>query len=255
MRRSSLVGLLISFLFLTSGPAQPQSSPSPGLKRWPNRYEGLVDRPNAKADYEIRGFFGFRNTDNALKDGSLRVMYYLPAGASIESFKVEELTSETQYEMTPLDSKIARAPGMWNSFSGWPVSDVLVPSHVDLDNLGVVVHMRSSAQPDLLAPVLLYSTSTSPSAISEYRLYLVSRRALRTVKCTVAAAGAVRECLTKPSLRAINSGMPVAFALSAKDLPTGPVPVVVRIEGEYANDAGGDGLDAEVHFVHAGLHP
>ena len=255
MRRALLIGSLIAWLLWPAYPAQPQSAPAPGLKRWPNRYEGLVDRPNAKADYEIRGFFGYRDTDNALKDGTLNVKYYVPAGAAIESFKVGELVSETQYEMTPLDSKIARAPGTWNSFSNWPVGDVLVPNHVDLDNLGVVIHMRSSTQPDLLAPGLLYSASTPPSAITQYRLYLVSRRALRSVRCAVVAGSATRECTSKPSLRAINSGMPVAFTLNANDLPAGPVPVVVRIEGEYANNAGGEGLEAEVHFVHAGLRP
>lgn len=255
MRRFLLIGPLIALLFCPSWQARPQGPPAPGLKRWPNRYEGLVDRPNAKADYEIRGFFAYRDTDNAIKDGDLRLMYYVPAGASIASFQVAEIISETQYQMTPLDGALAHAPGAWNSFTNWPVGDVIVPKHVDPNNLGAVVHMRSSAQPDLLAPVLLYSASTAPTAISEYRLYLLSRRALRTVQCTVAAGGATRACTTKPSLLAINSGMPVAFALNVKDLPAGPVPVAVRIEGEYANNADGDSLEAEIHFVHARLKP
>ena len=65
---------LVCFAPLFIPLATPQA-----LRDWGNRYEGLVDRPNALRDYELLGFFAYREPWELVDDVNLRVLFYVPA--------------------------------------------------------------------------------------------------------------------------------------------------------------------------------
>ena len=216
-----------------------------------NRLEGLADRPNARNDYELLGFFAYDEPGDLSPAGRLSLTYYVPSGATVEGIKVAEIVRETQYEMTP--QQPPGISGQWNTFSDWPEGEVLAPANVDLSNLGVVVSLLNTSLPDLYAPVLLYR-GRPPANVSSYELWFASRRQLRSISCTLMEGAHSTPCSSTasatPSVRSINKG-PVCFTIDASRIQ-GPTPatVAVHIHGDYANTMSGEALDAEFHFTH-----
>ena len=147
------------------------------MKDWGNRVEGTVDRPHAAPEYELLGFYAYRQDYPLRDDVNLRLRFYLPEN---KTFYIEarEIKVDKQYQMKPKPEKVSRNPDGWREFTGWPVSAVLNPKKISADNLGVIVRLdRPGEDAEDLRPAVLLA-SQPPPAISEYILYLTVRRKL-----------------------------------------------------------------------------
>ena len=150
------------------------------MKDWGNRFEGTIDRPHAAPEYELLGFYAYRQDYPLRDDVNLRLRFYLPENKPF-FIKVREIKVDQQYEMRPKPEKISRNPDGWDEFTGWPVSAVLNPKKISADNLGVIVRLdRPGEDADDLRPAVLLA-SQPPPAIEEYVLYLTVRRELKSL--------------------------------------------------------------------------
>ena len=223
------------------------------MKDWGNRVEGTLDRPHADPDYELLGFYAYRQDYPLRADVTLRLRFYLPEN---QPFFVEarEIKVDKQYQMRPKPERVSRNPDGWREFTGWPVSAVLSPKKISADNLGVIVRLgRPGEDAEDLRPAVLLA-SEPPPAIEEYVLYLTVRRKLKSLDYQVnGASGYSRTYQLKPDRndRSIEGRTVIPIRFTARQFPAGPA--AVRIQGAYANDLTAPLLDITYRFFHKPL--
>ena len=223
------------------------------MKDWGNRFEGTADRPHAAPEYELLGFYAFRQDYPLRDDVNLRLRFYLPEN---QAFFVEarEIKVDKQYEMRPKPEKVSRNPDGWREFTGWPVSAVLNPKKISADNLGVIVRLRSPGEDAQdLAPALLL-VSQPPPAIEEYVLYLTIRKKLKSLDYQLnGVAGYSKAYQEKADQkdRSIEGRTVIPIRFTAKRFPAGPA--TLHIQGPYANDLTAEPLSITYRFYHKPL--
>src|SRR5262245_31082381 len=94
---------------------------------WGNRFEGQQETPHAAPNYELRGFFAYREDYPLAKETRLRVRFFLPPEESAAFLEAQEVEESTQYHMRPKNGSFRTLPGTWCEFAPWPVKDVLLP--------------------------------------------------------------------------------------------------------------------------------
>ena len=248
-RPDRLIAPLLTFALVSS-----LSVAFAALKDWGNRLEGTVDRPHAARDYELLGFYAYRQDFPLRDDVMLRLRFFLPQEepAYIEA---RELTIYKQYLMRPKPEKILKVPGGWSEFTGWPVSDVLKPNSIFADNLGVIVRLKTDAEyaEDLAPAILLDSHQQVPAAIDEYLLYLTVSKKLKNLDYQIGGvSGYSRTYKYKQDAkdRSIEGRTVIPVRFSARQFPAGPA--AIHIEGSYANDLTAK-FDITYRFFHKPL--
>jgi hypothetical protein len=223
------------------------------LTNWGNRDEGTVDRLNAKLDYELLGFYAYRQAYALSDDVNLRLRFYLPESESF-FIKAREIKVDKHYEMVPHPDKVTKDPEGWREFTGWPVSAVLKPKKISADNLGVIVRLGGSGEAvQDIRPALLFA-SQLPQAIDEYVLYVTVRRKLKTLDYDISGASGYSKTYQQKKDqkdRSIEGDTVIPIRFSASQLPPGSV--LVRIHGPYANDLTAEPLDITYRFYHKPL--
>jgi len=223
------------------------------MKDWGNRVEGTVDRPHAAPEYELLGFYAYRQDYPLRDDVNLRLRFYLP---ETRPFFVEarEIKVDKQYQMVPKPERVSRTSDGWREFTGWPVSAVLNPQKIYADNLGVIVRLdRPGEDADDLRPALLVA-SQPPAAIEEYVLYLTVRRKLKSLDYQVrGTSGYSKGYHQKEDQkdRSIEGRTVIPIRFPAQQFPSGPA--TVQIEGPYANDLTAEPLSITYRFYHKPL--
>lgn len=222
------------------------------MKDWGNRVEGTVDRPHHALEYELLGFYAYRQDYPLRGDVNLRLRFYLPED---EPFFIQarEIKVDKQYQMQPKREKVSRNPDGWREFTGWPVSAVLGPNRISADNLGVIVRLGHSGENALdLRPVVLLA-SQPPAAIEEYVLYLAVGRKLNYLDYQVNGVSGYSKAYQQKADqkdRSIEGNTVIPIRFTATQLPPGPASV--HIQGPYANDLNAK-LETTYRFYHKPL--
>jgi hypothetical protein len=223
------------------------------MKDWGNRIEGTADRPHAAPDYELLGFYAYRQDYPLRDDVNLRLRFYLPGN---EAFFIEarEIKIDKQYEMRPKPEKVLKGPDGWREFTGWPVSAVLNPKKISADNLGVIVRLgRQGEDAQDLRPAVLLA-SQPPPAIEEYVLYLTVRRKLKSLDYQVDGASGYSKAYQHKAGqkdRSIEGRTVIPIRFTGRQFPRGPASL--HIEGPYANDLTAEPLSITYRFYHEPL--
>ena len=276
MSRTPSFVIVSVFALALLGPSkvagQDQSWLDKNLRSDPKRYEGLLDQPNAKREYDVMSFLAIPDQSLILKKDSqlsLHVSYFVPQEAAKGDGKtpvyiqVKQLKGRVNYLMKSYDP--GHSPGQWNEFS-WPEKAVISESPVDAQNLGVVVRLGSDNEyAEDLAPALFYTDSRLPNLrIGRYKLVLkIQEKSLsslsyrwsyepgsgpsRTVKTPSPCFYSLADhCASHAPKEIIDQNSTVTLDLNLAQVPAGYIRVA--IEGEYHNEDGK--LLATYRFYH-----
>jgi hypothetical protein len=226
-----------------------------------NRYEGLLDQPNAKRAYDILGFFGFDRNREPIplegRDVNLHVSYCLPEPDAV-FIEARQMRGRTQYLMKSKDAEHIKG---WNDFRPWPVSEVLSRHAIHPDDLGVIVRLKlDNEYTEELAPAVFYANQP-PARINQYSLSMTVRQKLANLSYDFVAGGRKRECNYTPATpcspgrvagdTSLEAGGTVTMPLDFTGIPAGPATIHVR--GMYANSD--ETLFAQYHFYHYPAYP
>jgi hypothetical protein len=255
--RVFLIALQIAFLSLL---AFPPAAPGQDAQWFQHndkgdRYEGLIDQPNAKREYTVLAFFAFHeNLPRDLK-GNLHVKYFVPDKEPV-FIQARQNTRRTNYLMV---SKGAPSlPGQWNHFQ-WPAGEVLGRPNLDHSDLGVVVRLKSDNEyTEDLAPAVFYNQAEPRTLSRQYELILkLQRYSITRLKYTITAAGSPpvtcfyvkNSCSREPagSEGFIEVGNVVSLPIDLRSV-TKAADVNIQIEGEYKDRD--DSLHAAYRFHH-----
>ena len=244
----------VSVMAVLCGPVVAQDQRWLRLNDRGNRYEGTVDRPNAARDYELLGFFAYRQNFLLRDNVSLLLRFYLPSNEAA-FIEAREIRVERQYLMRPKPERVSKHPGGWSEFTGWPVSDVLKPNAIPADNLGVIVRLNNNNEytEDLAPAILLSSDQSTPSTIESYVIYLTVNKKLKNLDYQITGRSAYSQAYQykgDQKDRSVEGGTVIPLRFAAKKLPEGPV--VVRVHAPYVNNLV-DRLFVEYHFYHKPL--
>jgi hypothetical protein len=209
-----------------------------------DRYEGLMDHPEAMRDYEILGFFGYDKPFPIPNSGLLHIAYFLPRGDAISFFYAKEIVVDTQYFMEPKLERLAAREDAWNSFA-WPVKEVIVPNKVDASKLGVIIGLRDPRFDDLLAPAVYYADGDA-AKVTGYDLIFLSNHDLDDVRCIASSNRQAKTYRCGPAFAALNQFTPVRFRIEVP--PSLDEIITIQIQGRYAESGGR--FQAEFHFIH-----
>jgi hypothetical protein len=221
-----------------------------------NRYEGLMDEPNANRAYDILGFLGFDDKPESIprQDASVELHVGYCLSESVPVFiEAQELRARTHYLMKSIGAPDDRS---WNEFQHWKVSDVLSRNGSDPNDLGVVVRLKSDNEyTEDLAPAFFYP-GQPPRRIRQYSLSLRVSRKVASLSYGFVAGTRRKECnytQSKPCAprpgapdASVEDGGIVAMTFDFTDVPAGPV--TIHVNGSYANSF--DKLFAQYHFYH-----
>jgi hypothetical protein len=137
-------------------------------KNLKNRYEGTI-RINRNSEPEF-DLVSLASIDGYPMDRgvSLRVRFYLPAGAqasSLQAFvQAFDLDGQVQYRMESKPSAWERK--QWNAFTDWDTNEVLVPVKLPATNLGVLVRLGGASSDHRQFSPAVVSQSESAKADS-----------------------------------------------------------------------------------------
>ncbi len=252
MPNSSRRGLVVGLLLWAASYPIPVGGQDLTWRDRDNRFEGLKEVPNGKRDYEVLAFFGYDQVNTPSPDGNLHLMFYLPPGGHSQ-VNVKELHSDTQYEAEFKANKLKPYGENWWTATKWPIAEVIKPAHVDVRNLGVLIHVNDTPVPGEIAPAVLY-TSQPPSQIRQYVLYFVSNRELRHLSCIVTQENLRKPCTVGEKgheSEQIETSEPTEITVDATGLQPGDA--VVNLEGTLANTASNGSFSARIHFLHQSL--
>lgn len=236
----------------------------------PDRFEGLVDQPNARSEYDVLSLLGSTSTTPSKlsvdKQEYLHVRYCRPkpdADAGPVFIEVRQLTGHVNYLMKAAPKKWNDG---WNDFS-WPVKDVIWADNINPNNLGVVIRFGQDKEfgSDIVPAV--FSASSTPDAettfsehIQSYAFTLRVQHSIQYLSYeTLANNKLLKNCYylnefhpcqsKKPDDTAnasIEEGNVITLHLDMSDVPEGPV--TVRVRGQYLNSD--EELSAVFHFKH-----
>jgi len=232
------------------------------LKDWGNRVEGTQFHPNGLRDYELLGFYAYREDFSLRDDVNLRLRFFVPEDEPV-FVEARELTAYKQYAMRAKSGSISKVYGGWSEFPSpnthtkWPVSDVLKPNGITSENLGVIVRLKTNAEyEEHIAPAMLFDERQPPqSAIAEYILYLKFAKTLRYMEYRVDGVGGYSKIYpwvnpASPKDPSVEAGPKIAVKIPAQPIPAGPV--TIHIGGPYANSTSPK-LEIIYHFYHKPL--
>ncbi len=247
---SLLLALLIGLLLGFSPLSVAQDASWRAKNDRGNRYEGIMDVPNGKRDYEILALFGDRTMDTNSPDNQLHLMFYVPPHTEVASISGKELHADTQYLVLFKEDRLQPLGQQWFAVSEWPLELGIKRYHVELKNLGILVRLKNDAMPGQITPAFLYSSS-KPEKIRNYSLYFVVHKPLRDFTCIVSENAFQEKCKiegSKPPKVEVSEPVNVTFA--ANQLKEGEV--TIQLEGSVRNSAN-DKFLAAVHFYHHDL--
>src|ERR1700677_2029764 len=240
--------------------AQDPSWENRNLRSGPPRYEGLLDQPNARREYDVLSFL--IDSGQVLPDqpDMLRVEVCRPRSSAFAQFnsdahflEVRQKSLHINYLMKPRQPLALSDNSSWYNFT-WPTKDVIKPNNIKPRNLGVVVHLgEDSEYAEDISPAILTTAHSvadpvvNPGFIDNYLLVLrIQQQTLSDLSYTFRLGGAAAETRTcyytneahgceprKPGPHPpIESGSMVTLPLHFKpDQPDGVV--YVHIEGGY----------------------
>jgi hypothetical protein len=281
-RAAQFVPLSIVLLALSCATVAVATAQDPGwlarnLRTHPTRYEGLLDQPNARREFNVLAFFAFtaRPPDKLPRHepAELRIQYCRPPAAAGDSpgretafIEVRQLIGHVNYLMKAAQAPVKERPGdRWQSFA-WPSKDVIHPYNIDPNELGVVIHLgQDNEYSEDLVPSYFSADVAPPAApIDHYELILrIQQNSLDGLFYEFAPPGGgpircfyqnnLNPCASaKPTPQApIEAGSLVQLSLDLSHVPAGPV--AVHIEGHYENSDADEKLVANFRFVHEPL--
>jgi hypothetical protein len=228
-----------------------------------NRYEGLMDQPNARREYSVVAFFAFREKMPAHPTGVLHVKYYVPQEAPV-FIQARQMTWRTNYLMQSKKDSVQKTAAQWGEFQ-WPIDKVIGRFNVDATSLGITVRLNSDSESgEQLAPAVFYNQAEPHEPIGKYQLFLriqlhslahlayeIERRGFAPQTCHYTAQ---RTCAAAPGGEdgsvEVGSVVPLEIDLSqARD----PGEVTIHIKGEYKNSD--DKIQATYRFYHQPKYP
>jgi hypothetical protein len=216
-----------------------------------NRFEGQEETPHAAPNYELRGFFAYRDDYPLGRETSLRVRFFLPPEESAAFVEAQEVEESTQYHMRPKNGSFRTLPGTWCEFAPWPVRDVLRPLGLTSEKLAVVVHLRTpNVYGEELAPAVVYE-SQFPREVKNYTVYWSSALRLKQLEYGIYGGGSTRPLTEFRQLDGstmIEPEQVVHLHIDAGGLADGWC--TIRLRGRYVNRT--DSLLAEYRFYHKG---
>ena len=166
----------------------------------------------------------------------------------MSSVLAKEIHSDTQYVAQFKVEQLQSAGRQWKSVAKWPVTDVIKPNHVQLENLGVLVRLNDNGIPGEIAPAVFY-TSAKPKSIDTY---FVSHRPLRGLACVVSQGTLKKTCnIDGPRPGQVDVSEPTRVTFDAAGLREEDA--VVQLEGSVANTASNGNFSANIHFLHQKL--
>jgi hypothetical protein len=271
--------LLLFSIFTGTTCAQTAAWLSSHQFKNPTRIEGLLDEPNARLEYEVRGFEALSDVNNAevrnQANPELRIEYCRSSVIDPDDSKNKTAYIEVRPRRSDLEEnylmKAYQKPSEetgslgWNAFS-WPTKDVIRKSDINTNDLSVVIHMGEDNRfAEKIQPAVFTAVSseqapqTPPARIDRYMLYLlIQRDALKSLSYTYrSGSGAAKTCyyggerqpcaIQKPSSAPlVEVGTIVRLQMDMSGMPEGNASVQVR--GTYA--LGADSLNATFRFVH-----
>ncbi len=201
---------------LTIAAAQERPWNLPATAEFPNRYEGVIAPEVASPDFELLSFTGSIETPGTPVD--LEVDFYLP-GEWPASIQAQELRNDKYYRMA--SKPRSWTPKAWNTFGPWPVSAVILPRQVPLDNIGVVVYLNGSqGQSGEIAPAFVYHRTRG--AGSRYTLvFRTPRTTLSEVQYSLRATGTAPAAFSRTAAGDFIRGTPVFLEFDAATLVPG----------------------------------
>jgi hypothetical protein len=264
----------VFLLAVASSSATPVSGQDHGWfeknkQRDMHRYEGLLDQPNAKREYDVLGFFAqFAEMPALTNRTQLHVKYFLPpqsAGSSENEqvfIQAKQFAGRTNYLMKAGPEATQNVAGQWNEFY-WRTRDVIDGAGIPPGQLGIMVRLGSDNEyTEDLAPAVFYSGNSMPqSNITGYALTLrVRLNSLTSLSCQLESdSGTALKNATKcfytashscqrlqPESKIIEAGSLVTVCMDMEN--AGPGPVLLHIEGQYKNSS--DKLVANYRFYH-----
>ncbi len=232
-----------------------------------NRWEGLLDEPNASLAYRVMGFFalagpGKRSLPATSKGTLLRARYYLPENETV-FIRARQISGDKNYLMLAMPKKTEHGAKIWNEFN-W-LGDVIAHHQIQLGDVGIVARVGSEQEyASELAPVVFFSGIITPAEITTYELILkIQRRALASLSYGVSAGEDRHQCYYSakdPCLK--NSAPGSSAAIEAEsvvhlqlilDLAPAESPVELHLEGRYRNST--EKLVANYRFYHHRQYP
>src|SRR6185312_598030 len=118
-------------------------------------YEGLLDQPNAKQEYEVVGFFAYdhaerpRLENEPKKNSALQAWFYVPRddreiGNRPVVVRAKQIASRTNYLLQSMPEGIRLEKTGWSYFS-WQTDPFIRKYHINPNNLGVVARLEDPA--------------------------------------------------------------------------------------------------------------
>ena len=229
-----------------------------------NYYEGLLDQPNAKQEYEVLGFFAYGASDNSRDErprlspdpgsgSELQAWFYVPRRGSesdpeIRQWKpvvrAKQIASRTNYLLQSMPEGIQVEGTGWSHFS-WRTDPFIGKYHINPNNLGVVARLDDPADMHLF-PVV-FSLTCKSERISHYELMLkIQRYSLADLSYEVAAQGSGSSSRQRAQEGPIEVGtvLELPFAVNSPDAGWR----TLHISGRYKNSS--DGIDVTYRFFH-----
>ena len=222
----------------------------------PRFYEGLLDQPNGKPEYELIGFFAFDGKREALsKDGpELHALYFVPNAVQRIFVQAKQISSRTNYLLLSKPDSVDKAPNRWNDLH-WKTKPVIAPNHINPDRLGVVVRLDSEdAQHGDLAPVI-FCMKPKGQRIANYELlFKIQRYSLASLYYRIVGPitktcfySLAEPCL--PKAPKVSSGIEVGTVISLPfplESPAGAF--TIEIHGQYKDSL--EKLEPSFNFYH-----
>ena len=266
--RVSLFALRIAFLYLIAFPhfAHGQDAQWFQQNDRRDRYEGLIDQPNAKREYTVLAFFAFHENLPQVLKGNLHIKYFVPEDKEPVFIQARQTARRTNYLMVAKRTSSLELPRQWNHFQ-WPAGEVLGRPNLDHSDLGVVVRLKSDNEyAEDLAPAVFYNQAEPRALSGLYELKLkLQRYSIDRLKYTIAAADSLPvtcyynasvkdSCSRQPpgSDGFIEVGSVVSLPVDLKSVTRAGY-VNIQIDGEYKDRD--DTLHAAFRFYHQPKYP
>ena len=220
------------------------------LVEFSNRFEGPAPRPDARRDLRI---LGLHRRVAPARNAILAVSFVLPSEAPVSGVSIEaaELNDLHNYVMR---AKPARwQPGALNTFQPWPTRDIIDPTGVDPDNIGVVVFYTRGTDTVYLPVDLLSNSSPPPPPADEYHLHFETGREIQTLHVVITTDGtpgktiAVRDIwercdhIADPGCFLFAAGSNQHILLSLTGVPSGIYHILLsatspNVSGQFSQD-------------------
>lgn len=153
-----------------------------GMRDFGNRFEGTTLQLNALSDLTFVALH--RHFEPFSKNSTVSVSFFLPRLADDSKVFLEALELQDSLHYFMYSKQQLWQPGAWNTFRPWPTRDVLDPSGIASDNVGVRAAVQVGNKTRMYLPVDVYSTNP-PVKQQKYTFYYVTAQDLQSVNVSV----------------------------------------------------------------------